>query len=211
VADRSDNGGNGNILAYAINFSTGALNAVGGSPFTAGVDNPSAVTVDPSGRYLFLTNVPGDASVDGYISIYTINPTLGLQGSAGALSEISSSPVATGIFPYSVQVDPLGSFVYVTSASIFTSDNVYGYALDAASGALTNLEFSPFSSGEAGAPNGMAVDPSGRFAYVADNVFDNVTAFTIGATDGILNIIPGDSAVPAGTNPTSVAITGTIN
>jgi len=210
VADRSNNGGNGNILAYAINFSTGALNAVNGSPFTAGVDNPAAVAVDPSGRFLFLTNVPGGDGVEGYISVYNINPTLGLQGSAGALSEIASSPFATGIFPVSVQVDPLGSFVYVTSASIFTSDNVYGYALDATSGALTNLTGSPFSSGEAGAPNGMAVDPSGRFAYVANNALDNITAFAIAASSGDLSIISGDSAVPAGTNPVSVITTGTI-
>ena len=136
VADQTDNGGIGNILAYAINFSTGALTAVPSSPFTEGVDNPAAVAVDPSGRFLYVTNIPDGQETDGYISAYEINPTNGPQGSAGALTEISGSPFATGILPFGVQVDPLGNFVYVTSASIFTSDNVYGYALDATTGAL---------------------------------------------------------------------------
>jgi 6-phosphogluconolactonase (cycloisomerase 2 family) len=199
-------GNNGNILAFSINFSTGALTALSGSPFTGGVDNPFSVAVDPSGRFAYVTNrVADNAATDGNISAYDID------ASTGALSEITGSPFTTGIFPFSVQVDPLGNFVYVTSASIFSSNNVYGYSLDATTGALTSLTASPFSTGAADAPNGMAMDPSGRFAYVANNVGDDVTAFTINPQTGDLNIISGEGAVPAGTNPTSVATTGTIH
>jgi 6-phosphogluconolactonase len=203
VADQSNNGTDGNILEFSINQSTGGISENEG-PFTAGVDFPVAVTVDPSGRFLYVNNNVS-AGTDGNISAYDINAV------TGVLTEISGSPFATGTFPYSVQVDPLGNFVYVTSASIFTSNNVYGYSLDATTGALTNLTGSPFSTGQAGAPEGIAVDPSGRFAYAANFALDNVTAFTIDAQNGDLNIIPGEGAVAAGASPISVAIAGTIH
>jgi 6-phosphogluconolactonase len=67
VANSSNNGTDGNILAFTINTSTGALTAVSGSPFT-GVDRPDAVAADSSGRFAYVTN---DSS--GTISAYDIN------------------------------------------------------------------------------------------------------------------------------------------
>ena len=40
------NGGSNNVSGYTINPATGALAAISGSPFPAGV-NPSSVAVDP--------------------------------------------------------------------------------------------------------------------------------------------------------------------
>ena len=45
----------GNVSAYTINSSTGALRAVAGSPFAAGVQ-PTSVTVDPSGQFAYVAN-----------------------------------------------------------------------------------------------------------------------------------------------------------
>ena len=41
---------NGNVSAYTINSSTGALRPVAGSPFAAG-SQPVSITVEPSGRF----------------------------------------------------------------------------------------------------------------------------------------------------------------
>jgi DNA-binding beta-propeller fold protein YncE len=51
----------------------------------------------------------------------------------------------------------------------------------------------------------VAVDPTGRFAYVANAASDNVSAYRIG-TNGALTPVPG-SSFAAGITPRSVAIT----
>ena len=185
----------GIILAFTINSSSGALTAVSGSPFTAGVDQPDSVTVDPSGRFAYVANDTG-----GTISAYDIDAT------TGALSEISGSPFAIGPDPASVTVNPLGNFVYV----LLVNDNyVYAYTLDATSGALTQLPDAPFLAG--GSPDSVAVDPSGKFVYVANYEGNDVTAYTIDAKTGDLKVISGESGVAAGNNPSSVATTGIIH
>ena len=52
----------------------------------------------------------------------------------------------------------------------------------------------------------VAVDPSGRFAYVANNNSDNVTTFSIDQTTGAL--IEVGTEVAAGDGPRSVTVTG---
>jgi len=82
----------GNVSAYTINSSTGALRAVAGSPFAAG-SYPRSVTVDPSGRFAYVANF-----VDFTVSAYTIN------SSTGALRAVSGSPFAGGSGPISVAI-----------------------------------------------------------------------------------------------------------
>src|SRR5579862_5575511 len=53
--DSSSDCAAGNVSAYTINSSMGALRAVAGSPFAAG-SAPISVTVDPSGRFAYVAN-----------------------------------------------------------------------------------------------------------------------------------------------------------
>ncbi len=46
------------------------------------------------------------------------------------------------------------------------SNDVSAYAVDPASGALTPIAGSPFAAGNG--PDSIAVDPTGRFAYVSN-------------------------------------------
>ena len=61
---------------------------------------------------------------------------------AHPLSTCGDGTVDTG--PRSVTVDPSGKFVYVAN---YRSSNVSAYALDAATGALTAMVGSPFTTG----------------------------------------------------------------
>jgi 6-phosphogluconolactonase (cycloisomerase 2 family) len=70
------------------------------------------------------------------VSGYTIDP------STGALTAIAGSPFQAGLNPFSVAVDPSGSFAYVANLG---SGNVSGYAIDPSTGALTAIATSPFS------------------------------------------------------------------
>ena len=69
-------------------------------------------------------------------------------------------------------------FAYVTN---FSDSNVSAYTIDPATGALTAIPGSPFSAGAD--PVSVAVDPSGKFVYVANNAVGNiVSGFTIDPT-----------------------------
>ena len=52
----------------------------------------------------------------------------------------------------------------------------------------------------------VAVAPSGRFAYVANGISNNVSGYTINPSTGALTAIAG-SPFAAGLGPVSVAIT----
>jgi hypothetical protein len=54
-------------------------------------------------------------------------------------------------------------------------------------------------------PVAIAIDPSGKFAYVANSASANVSAFVIDGTSGALTPIPG-SPFAAGLNPVAVGI-----
>jgi DNA-binding beta-propeller fold protein YncE len=104
-----------------------------------------------------------------------------------------------------VAVDPTGKFAYVTNS---VSSNVSAYTINATTGALTPVAGSPFAASPfvAGTnPYGVAVDPTGKFAIVANNGSDSVAAYTINATTGALTTVAG-SPVAAGSYPTSVAV-----
>ena len=70
-------------------------------------------------------------------------------------------------------------------------------------GALTPVPGSPFAAGSG--PVSVAVDPTGKFAYVANVDGSNVSAYSIGA-NGALTPVPG-SPFAARVNPISVATT----
>jgi 6-phosphogluconolactonase len=183
----------GNVLGYTINPSTGALTAIAGSPFTGGQVGLNSVVVDPSGMFAYVVN----EDVNNVLG-YTINP------STGALTAIAGSPFAAGIGAISVAVDPSGMFAYVANAQVIGQNgNVSAYAINPSTGALTAIAGSPFAAGQG--PQSVAVDPSGKFAYVANGGDNTVSGYTIGPTTGALTAIAG-SPFAAGNGPNIVAV-----
>src|SRR6266498_2883806 len=90
-------------------------------------------------------------------------------------------------------------FIYVLNAG----NDVSGYSLDEKTGALTAVAGSPFAAGLA--PAGVAVDPSGRFVYVANRGSNTVSAYTVDANNGALKAVDGALSA-AGEAPSSVTI-----
>jgi 6-phosphogluconolactonase len=76
------------------------------------------------------------------------------------------------------------------------SNTVLGFKV-AATGALMPLGKPSTATGIA--PNGVAIDPSGRFLYVANLLSNNVSGYTI-AENGVLKPVPG-SPFAAGSGP----------
>jgi 6-phosphogluconolactonase (cycloisomerase 2 family) len=164
-----------------------------------------------TGAGLVLQDNNGDnLSISSGATTFTFNTPIASGGSYSVtiLSEPSSPSqtcnVADGSGPVtnanitSVQiVCPTVTFAYVSN-----QDNTISAYLVSADGALTALPSSPFPGGNN--PAGLAVDPSGKFLYVANVLGANVSGYAI-ASDGALSPIPG-SPFPAASGAISVAI-----
>lgn len=179
--------GGSEILVYAIDPGTGALDPVPGSPFPTPFAGVLAVT--PSGRFLLATG--------GFdVSVYSILAD-------GTLQLVQVVPEGGG--PYAVAVAPSGRFVYVMSPS---SGGLMAYRMDGETGMLTTVPGSPFSPGGM-TPTVVVVDPSGRFVYVANQGMPpffpgSVSALAIDSSTGALTPIAG-SPFPAGDLPFALA------
>ena len=169
------------MWVYAVDATTGALTAVPGNPFAI----PSGfLTFDPSGRFGYIVNVG--------VWAYTVNST------TGALTLVPGSPFATGPAPatgpgaiFGITIHPNGKFAYVAFQNgMFNNQqqpipgSVYAYTIDTATGALTPVAGSPFVAGPY--PLGVAIDPSGRFAFVVDLLVNSISAYEIDTTSGAL-------------------------
>jgi 6-phosphogluconolactonase len=124
----------GNISGYNIDQNTGALAPILGSPFTSTQGNgPTALAVDPSGRFVYAIS-PGSSYS---IWCFTITAT------NGQLTAVTSSPfsvTAGGLFAL---FDLSGNYLYVGSS---TSNGVAVFTYNTSTGAPTAVVNSPFST-----------------------------------------------------------------
>jgi YVTN family beta-propeller protein len=197
----------GYVSMYTINSATGALATIGPpvSTYGYGIDygdgvNAGSVTVDPSGKFVYVTNSGNvynyDSEADGTLAIYTIDATTGALTSTGTIN--GNCPGLC--FPSSVVVDPSGKFSYVaTGNDPGPAGIVLIYAINAATGALTSTGTIASGTG----PVFVAVDPAGKFAYVTNSGSNDVSIYTINATTGALTSI---GTIATGILPASVTV-----
>jgi YVTN family beta-propeller protein len=206
VMDGGCSGGVGGYMSmYTVNPATGALASIGPpvSTYGYGVSPAGSLTVDPSGKFAYVTNSGNywdDA--DGSVSMYTIDATTGALTSTGTING-----TCPGLcFPSAVVVDPSGKFAYVANGGanggVSAPSNVAMYTINATTGALTSI--GTIAAGTD--PASIAMDPSGKFAYVANEnagSAGNVSMYAINATTGALASI---GTVAAGVEPVSVVV-----
>jgi len=188
------------IQAFAvINAEIGEMTPIGDRPYLTGGSAPSFVTVDPSGRFLYVTNEGSDT-----VSAFDVDAT------TGALTEIPGSPFGTlGDRPMCVTVDPTGKFAYVANEG---SDTISAFTVDATTGALTSLVPSPtYPTGRY--PCFIAFDPSGKFVYVCnrnthvsgDQIL--ISTFSMDPGTGALTALAGSPhGTGRGDSPLSMAV-----
>ncbi len=124
---------NGNISAFQINSGTGALTELTGSPFTAtNGSGPSAIAIDPSGRFLYAVT-PGSSNS---IWCFAITPT------NGQLVAVTGSPFSLAAGGQFALFDPIGGFFYIGSNS---TKGLEGYTYNPSTGAPKVISGSPFS------------------------------------------------------------------
>ena len=124
----------GNISGFKIDPSTGYLTQIFGSPFTAtNGKGPSAVTVDPTGKFVYATTPGSSFSV----WCFTITST---NGQLVAVTNSPFSLTAGGLFAL---IDPSGNRLYIGSQD---ANGIAGYTYDPSTGAPTAIAGSPFST-----------------------------------------------------------------
>lgn len=219
------NGGSVNgssVSGYAINSTTGSLTPLAGSPFGGGRTLPMALTVDPSGHFLFLVNngCPGAAFVSpggvpcaapASVSVFTIDPV------TGALTTAAGSPFTTGANATEAAVDGSGKYVAVafngqctapapqppaTISFCVPPGGVSAFMIGVGTGGLTQISGSPFPG--VGTGNPLVLHPSGKFVYeVGDVSLGNsaITAYAFNPATGVPAPVAGSPFTFAGLPP----------
>ena len=121
------------VTAFSINQTSGALTPITGSPFPVG-GNPDQVTVDPSGRFVYVAN-DGAVGPSG-AGVLAVDPN------TGALTPALGSPFAAGKSPSGVTPNANTGFLYVANEN---SNNVSVFSINPATGVLTEIAGSPFA------------------------------------------------------------------
>lgn len=163
------------VSAFAIDPAGGGLTHIQDVASGAG-GLASFIAVDPSGSFVYATHEEGSLN-DGNVWGYKIDRA------SGELTPISGMPVAAGVFPEGITIQPSGRFAYVANASGGTSV----YAIDVASGALSEVPGSPVNGG--GLAGSIVIEPSGKFAIVPLGASWSICA--IDATTGLFNVATG--------------------
>ncbi len=180
------------VAAFGVNATTGGLTAIDLRSEVTLV-SPTGLAVDPEGRYLYVANA-GITNGTAAISTFAISSA---PGSEGTLSPLGTTDTAGN--PTGIAVSADGKHVYAAGTSGLNGQ-LRGFSLQSG-GTLAALGGGTYSAGST--PRGVAVDPLGRFVYVANNGSGTISVFTRNASSGALTA--GVSAL-AGSQPQSLAI-----
>jgi 6-phosphogluconolactonase (cycloisomerase 2 family) len=157
------------VVTYEINSATGSLTAVSSISTPTGT-GPLGVVVDPAGKFLYVAQT--------WLASYAIN------SATGALSFVSDYTETDSEF-FNLSMNPSGDYVYGTVGI----NGVLSYGINRTTGTLTfrgSWQSSPVDTA-----NGVAVDPNGKYAYVAmsgnsDSSVGGVYILSLNATTGAL-------------------------
>lgn len=171
------NNGSATIGEYVIYNGIMQQNTL--TPIIATGANPIGLAMDPLESYLFGVN-----SGPSTITMYVINPATGVLSP----NPISSS-ISVGSSIQALVFEPTGHYAYVTSSG---DNNVYMLTFSESTGVLAlNPVSSSIASGGQN-PRGIAVDPTGKYIYVANNNpvgSGTIASFAINPSNGTLSLL----------------------
>lgn len=126
--------------------------------------------------------------LNSQVSAFPVDPTTGKL----------SSPVSTTGPNLTLGMAVInGQFLYVSNPEIMAGGAIDAWSIDLATGNLTTVPGSPFSTGVFSQANGLVSDNAGPFLYVADA--GRIDGFKSDITSGALTPLPG-SPFTSGTN-----------
>jgi 6-phosphogluconolactonase len=180
----------GGVSAFAVDADTGALTYLNRQE--SGGAAPCHVTISTDGRHALVANYAG-----GTVSVLPIAAD-GRLGKATAVvrhSGKSVKPQQASPHPHSVNLDAANRFALVADLGI---DQVIPYRFDAAKGLLERRDKGTLNLPAGAGPRHLAFHPSGRQAYVIDELDSTITRLDYDAGSGALTAAQRTSTLPEG-------------
>jgi len=181
----------GAVSAFTIDQATGKLTLIN-QVASKGAD-PCYITVDKTGKYVLVANYTG-----GSIAVLPVLED-GRLGEASAFVQHTGHGTnpqrQEGPHAHSIDLSPDNRYAIVDDLGL---DQTLVYKFDSARGTLT-LNAPPFAKADTGAgPRHFAFHPSGRFAYVINEMGSTVSVFAFDGTAGLLRPLQTISTLPNG-------------
>jgi 6-phosphogluconolactonase len=191
--------GQGQILGFSQNTTTGALTPVQGTVITtvggktvatgyrAGT-TPTAIAEDPTARFLYITD-RGLNQMLGYL-------VSGAGSTApGFLTPLISNPFITGQYPVAITIDPRGKYIYVAN---FGASTLSSYAIDPASGNPSGVVGTANGSINGTGPTCVTIEPAlGIYLFTSNELSASISGQQLSPNTGSLSTIensPFDAA-----------------
>lgn len=169
------------IAIYAVDSVTGQLSEIAGSPVPSRVRSVWEMGIDPAGRFLY---VPGRFTKD--LVVFKIAPA------TGAITPLTEESLPTqGDRARFIEVTADGRFIYVSNTF---ANSVAGFRVSSEPSVadekkVVPIAGTPFKGGDA--PERAMAHPNGRYLYLANWRSDDVFAYDINQTTGVLTQQPG--------------------
>jgi 6-phosphogluconolactonase len=192
VGESADGGAwGGSVSAFSLDRATGKLTFLNSA--SSGGKGPCHLVVDKTGRNLVVANYGSGASAvvpikaDGRLG----EPSSTIQHSGSSVDRARQQ----GPHAHSANLSPDNRFAFVADLGL---DKVLVYKFDAAKGVITP-NAPPFATVAPGSgPRHFAFHPSGKFAYVINEMGSTMTAFAYDAAGGVLTSLQTISTLPEG-------------
>ncbi len=179
----------GGVTAFKLDPRSGKLTQLNQQPSQG--QGPCHVSVDRSGRTVLVANYGS-----GSIASYPVAGDGSLKDAASAIQHVGGSvnkQRQEGPHAHSINTDPDGKYAFAADLGL---DKVMIYRLDAAAGKLTPNRTPSVSVTPGSGPRHFAFHPSGKWAYVINEMVCTVTAFAFDSKAGSLTEIQTITTLP---------------
>jgi 6-phosphogluconolactonase (cycloisomerase 2 family) len=177
------------VSVFSIDPCSGALSKVGTNFESA---FPVSLAIDPAGEFLYVAAGGSDPSIQ----------TFAIDPSSGALEKIEDLKGVS--LPWglkALELDGTGKFLSVVTVGHAGASSVSTFAVDPQTGIPRAVPGSSVAAGTSAVP--VALDRSGRFAYIGNFGSNDISAYSLDRSTGTFTAI---GTFPAGTAPGALAI-----
>ena len=180
----------GAVTAFAVN-ADGTLKQLNAQ--SSGGSGPCHLVVDKAGKNVLVANYGGGSvaslPIDADGKLKEAASVIQHKGSSADKSR-QSSPHA-----HSINLDPANKYAMAADLGL---DQVLVYEFDPAKGTLTPNKTPHATVAPGSGPRHFAFHPSGKYAYVINEMLMNTTAFAYDEKDGVLKEIQTITTLPEG-------------
>jgi len=181
------------LAATVYTISCGGPGFGMGAPGSGGAASASATPTQGTGALAFVSNFSA-----GNVASFTRNTTTGVL----KRTAITGAGAKGGPRGLAVSPGAAAGFLYVANNA---DDNIYEYAVNQSSGALTPLSPPSISNGTNSGPDELAINPAGTFLFATGFNHGTVTSYSINTSTGQLTAVKGGK-VTGLTHPLGIAV-----